>query len=579
MNVLLISPHLSPVDFEHHGRLEFPRSLAVLASALRFAGHDAAILDMPALDLWAPNLPAILRDRRPELVGLPVHGSPAMPIAARHFRYIKEALPGVPVVVGGLVPSILGTELFKTLPEPDFLVLNDGEQTLVELADALENGADLRGIPGLISRIGDRLFEGPQRPLARELDRFGMPSYDLLPMDRYREEGAPVWLETKRGCPYRCRFCSVNTPSSYGVVRFRNPETCVDEIEHVVKRYGITSFAIADDTFNLKQRYANRFCDEILRRGLRIRWNIDTRADCLTRDGLDLMCRAGCQNVMMGVEVGSEEGLLSIQKGVTRQRLVEAFHMVRAAGMRPTALLITGLPGVNHVDFAETARFIQEADPFLCNIFVFHPIPGADYFHRPDTYGLNFAINKVDDWRKLHYFTEPICNTQQLTRREIIEHYVQLNYASRSYFDKTARPEALEFIARGPYPRMREQVVPVKVATDYIYYLPDGPTSKDAYNVYANVFQMTRFQYEVLLFCNGQHSLDEIVDRISRLFGLEPNTARKLVLHNLERFTERRILDPSWERPPDSQPKGIPEVAIGPAHIVSDRLTNGGAMS
>ena len=546
MKILLISPHLSPVDFEHHGRLEFPRSLVVLATALRAGGHDPTVLDTPALDLWAPQLPAMLRAWRPDLVGLPVHGSPAIPIVARHIERINEALPGVPVVVGGLVPTILGTALFATLPTPDFLVLNDGEEPLTELADALSCGADPRKIPGLISRIDGELVEGPRRELARDLGGSELPAYDLVPMARYREEGAPIWLETKRGCPYRCRFCSVNAPSSYGVVRYRDPERCVDEIAHVVERYDITRFAIADDTFNLKPRYARRFCEEILRRGLRIDWNIDTRADCLDAEMLALMSRAGCRNVMMGVEVGSDEGLLSIEKGVSRERLVEAFHMVRAAGMRPTALLITGLPGVGHVDFAATARFVQEADPHLCNIFVFHPIPGADYFHRPAHHGLSFAIETVEDWRRLHYFTEPICDTPQLTRREIIEHCVQLNYASPSYFDKTARPEALAFIAAGPYPRLRRQVVPVKVGADYVYYHPDGPTSHDTYNLYANVYRLTRFQYELLLFCNGQHSLDELADRMSRLFDLDVEPARALVRRELDRFTERRILDATW---------------------------------
>ena len=546
MKVLLVSPHLSPVDFEHHGRLEFPRSLAVLAAALRAGRHDPTVLDMPALDLWAPQLPPMLRAWGPDLVGIPVHGSPAIPIVARHIEHIKEALPRVPVVVGGLVPSVLGSGLFETLPAPDFLVLDDGEDTLTELADALGGGADPRTIPGLISRIGGEVIEGPRRALARDLDRAGLPAYDLLPMARYREEGAPIWLETKRGCPYRCRFCSVNTPSSYGVTRYRDPVRCVDEIEHVVQRYGIARFAIADDTFNLKPRYARGFCEEILRRDLRIEWNVDTRADCLDREALALMSRAGCRRVMMGVEVGSDEGLLSIQKGVSRERLVEAFHMVRAAGMRPTALLITGLPGTGHADFAATARFVQDANPDLCNIFVFHPIPGADYFHRPGQHGLRFAIEKVEDWRRLHYFTEPVCDTPQLTRREIIAHCVQLNYASPSYFDPTARPEALAFIAAGPHPRLRPQVVPVKVGTDYVYYHPDGPTSHDTYNLYANVYYLTRFQYELLLFCNGQHSVDELADRMGRLFDLDVALARERVGHELEQLRERRVLDASW---------------------------------
>jgi anaerobic magnesium-protoporphyrin IX monomethyl ester cyclase len=543
MKILLVSPHLSPVDFEHHGRLEFPRSLAVLAAAVRAGGHNPTVLDMPALNLWLPQLSPILRQCRPDLVGIPVHGSPAIPIVARHIACINDALPGTPVVIGGLVPSILGEQLFETLPSPDFIVLNDGEDTLTELADALEQGVDPRKIPGLISRIDGKMFQGPPRALDRHLDRSGVPAYDLLPMDRYRDEGAPVWLETKRGCPYRCRFCSVNTPSSYGTVRYRDPDRCVDEIEHVVQRYGITRFAIADDTFNLKPQYARKFCQEILRRGLRIEWNIDTRADCLDPDILGLMSRAGCSNVMMGVEVGSDDGLLSIQKSVSRERLIEAFHMVRAAGMRPTALLITGLPGVSQEDFVETARFIQEADPYLCNIFVFHPIPGAEYFHEPEKHGLHFSIRRAEDWRQLHYFSEPICDTPQLARREIIEHFVQLNYASASYFDKTARPEALSFLAGGPYPRLRPQVVSVKVGSDYVYYHPDGPNSHDTYNVYANVFKLTRFQYEVLLFCNGQHSIDELADRMTRLFDLDLELAQELVGQELKRFADRRIVD------------------------------------
>ena len=79
MRVLLINPHTSPVDFEHHGRLESPRSLLVLAAALRKAGHEPAILDMPALDLWVPQLAAEVAAFRPDLVGIPVHGAPSIP--------------------------------------------------------------------------------------------------------------------------------------------------------------------------------------------------------------------------------------------------------------------------------------------------------------------------------------------------------------------------------------------------------------------------------------------------------------------------------------------------------------------
>lgn len=548
MRVLLINPQTSPVDFEHHGRLEIPRSLLVLAVALRKAGHEPAILDMPALDLWVPQLPQAVEAFRPDLVGMPVHGAPAIPLVERHSQAVKAALPRVPIVVGGLVPSILGIDLFKTLLSPDFLVRGDGEETLADLADLLEAGAGTEQIPGLITRQGTELFEGPERPLERNLDRTGLPAYDLLPMDRYREEGAPVWMETKRGCPFRCRFCSVNAPSTYGKVRYRDPVACVDELQYVVERYGISDFVILDDTFNLNRRLANEFCEEIIRRELRIRWHVDTRADLLTPDALALMSRAGCTDVMMGVEVGSEDGLQAIEKGVTRERLIEAFHMVRAAGMRPTALLITGLPATTHRDFAETARFIQEANPFRCNTFVFHPIPGADYFHNREKYGLDFEIKKVEDWRKLHYFSEPICDTPNLTKREIIEHYIQLNYAADSIFDKTVRPEALAFLAGGPYPKKRERVVPVKIGNEYVYYSPEGPTSRDVYNLYANVYRTTRFQYEILLFCNGQHTVDEIVDRIAKLFELELEDARPLVWQVLDYFTDRDIIDPAWKR-------------------------------
>jgi radical SAM superfamily enzyme YgiQ (UPF0313 family) len=571
MRVVLINPQTSPVDFEHHGRLEMPRSLIVLAAMLRQSGHDPLIVDMPALDLWVPNLPSVVRDLRPGLVGFPVWAAPVIPVVHRHILSLKAALGNIPTVVGGLVASILGPDLLHTLTSVDFVVVGDGEETLCELARALEIGASTGTIPGLITRRGTDFLAGPERPLEMNIDRVGLPAYDLIPMHAYREQQAPIWLETKRGCPFRCRFCSVNAPSTYGRARFRDPAKCVDEIQHVFEHYRIRDFVILDDTFNLSRRHAVAFCEEIIRRDLDIRWHVDTRADHLDPESLELMKAAGCTDIMMGVEVGSEDGLRAVRKDVSRERLLETFHMVRAAGMRAVALLITGLPTSTHADLPDTARWIQEAKPHRCNIFVFHPIPGADYFHHPKDYGLNFEITHVDDWRGLNYFSEPVCATPNLTRREIIEHYVSLNYAADSTFDRVARPSELAFLAKGPYPRKREVLIPMKVGGDYVYYLPDGPKSRLADNLYANVFRMTRFQYEMLLFCNGQHSVEEIAERMARLFDFDVESSLALTRQLLERFAALRMIEP-WPAAAPLEPeqeRGEGAVAPGESNVVA----------
>jgi hypothetical protein len=277
---------------------------------------------------------------------------------------IKQRCPGAVVALfGSVVTSLLHRiERDKAI---DFAILGEPDTPTVELME----GAPLAEIAGIMYRNGNGWSRNAERPAERDLDKLPFPRWDVMPIDRYiipksSVSGQRPFLPmlTSRGCPYGCSYCPY--PVGQGLKwRFRSPTNVVDEMEHLVRDFHVEHILFRDPMFSLQQKRVVAICEEILRRGLEVEWKCETRVDCLDKETIEIMARAGCRGINFGVESTDPE----IQKGVHRKPILTSeftskVEICRANGIATFAFFIVGLPGdtlhtiLNSIDFAVRIR-------------------------------------------------------------------------------------------------------------------------------------------------------------------------------------------------------------------------------
>jgi anaerobic magnesium-protoporphyrin IX monomethyl ester cyclase len=361
MKVLLINPFVERMHRELAYAENFrpPLGLAYCAAVLEAAGHEVRILDALVLGMRGPALARELRGFGPELVGLSVY-SPTRYEAFRTAALVRATLgPRVPVVVGGPHVSVTAEDTLRHVPAIDFVVVGEGEETLLELVQRLEAGEDPLGVAGLVGRDGEDLVEGPPRGNVERLDELPRPARHLLPMRRYgtrmpSTDLACTTLLSSRGCPARCTFCTRDWFSRQ--TRMHSPDYMLAEIEEVSARWGLRGFIFQDDTFTLNKRRIFELCEELRRRDLGVRWLATTRVDCLSRELMQAMKDAGCRVLTFGAESMNPETLRWLKKGFTVEQVRQAVAWAREVGLTVRCSYLVGIGEETEEDLRRSIR-------------------------------------------------------------------------------------------------------------------------------------------------------------------------------------------------------------------------------
>jgi anaerobic magnesium-protoporphyrin IX monomethyl ester cyclase len=279
-------------------------------------------------------------------------------------REIRAALPtGAIALIGPAVPSLL--RRVKDDPTIDFAILGEPDGPAADLMD----GRELASISGLMYRVDGEWRTNAERPFERALDTLPFPRWDLMPVEKYvipksSTAGHARFLPmlSSRGCPFGCSYCPY--PVGQGLKwRYRSPQNVVDEMEHLVRNFGVEYILFRDPMFSAKEKRVVEICEEIVRRGLKVKWKCETRVDCLEDETIAAMARAGCAGLNFGVESIDPE----IQKGVHRKPIFErdfirVVNSCRRHGIATFAFFVVGLPGdtlatiLNSISFAVRIR-------------------------------------------------------------------------------------------------------------------------------------------------------------------------------------------------------------------------------
>jgi len=289
------------------------------------------------------------------------------------------------IIIGGPHTSVG----YDDIPDyVDYIVIGEGEKTII---DIIENG------------VKSRIIKGEK---VKDLDSIPFTSWNQFIFRPYLwthhglKNTYPIYtMNTSRGCPFDCQFCSVK--SIWGkTYRYMSAERIIEEIKHLIKFYGAQGIYFREDHFTLNRKRTIEFCELLLRENISIKWLCETRVESLDDYELQkLMYKAGCRFFYIGVESGSQRMLDFYQKGETVEQFIKAFDIAKKAGIKSYASFIVGFPSETPEDIKLTETLIKRLSPDFVGRNIFVGIPGSELYN----YILNNNLYDYIDQNKIIY--------------------------------------------------------------------------------------------------------------------------------------------------------------------------------
>jgi len=269
----------------------------------------------------------------------------------------------------------------------DFVLLGEGEQSLLELINYLENNQNIEEVAGIAFKSKNETLKTPKREVLKNLDYLPQPAWDLIDMKTYEK----IWrkkhgyfginIATTRGCPYKCNWCA--KPIYGNRYNSRSPENVVDEIELLVKKYKADYFWVCDDIFGLKPGWVQKFSHLLKEKDLKIKFKIQSRVDLLLKeDTIDALVEAGLHEVWVGAESGSQKILDAMDKGTQVSQIYEATKLLKLKGVRVAFFIQFGYLGETKNDIEATFKMLEDLMPDDIGVSVSYPLPGTGFYDK-----------------------------------------------------------------------------------------------------------------------------------------------------------------------------------------------------
>jgi anaerobic magnesium-protoporphyrin IX monomethyl ester cyclase len=371
-----------------------PLGTLYAAALLRQYGISVAVFDS-MLEDPETGFPASLRQHRPRVVAVYEDNFNFLSkMCLTRMRQVTYKMAetskafGASIVVNGSDSSDHVEEYLKR--GADFVLLGEAEWTLLELARSLTGRVSLppeeiRGL-AFIPPDSDRVFRTPPRPLMKDIDSLPNPARDLVDIERYRQAWKSAHgffslnLVASRGCPYHCNWCA--KPIYGQTFHVRSPEQVAAEMRELKRVYGAEHLWFADDIFGLRTNWIVELADQAERIGAEVAFKMQSRVNFMTKENVEALKRAGCQEVWMGVESGSQKILDAMEKGSRVEEIIQARQILREHGIRACYFLQFGYPGEDWQDIQMTIDLVRRTRPDDIGVSVSYPLPGTKFYDR-----------------------------------------------------------------------------------------------------------------------------------------------------------------------------------------------------
>jgi radical SAM superfamily enzyme YgiQ (UPF0313 family) len=388
MNVLLVRPvsFWMPIVIP-------PFGFGYIATSLRKYGYNVSILDCVKENYDYHSFERYIKKNSFDVIGFQLFTADFVSVK-KSIEIIKNIDKNQVIVVGGAHPSCTPKTILNDLEDIDYAFWGEAERGFPELLDQIsynKGKENFSNISGLIYKDSEATHAEPcykiNRPYFEEnLDKLGMPAWDLIPPDSYppsphgviakRLPTAPISIT--RGCPYPCTFCAAKTVTGRKL-RCRSIDNVIDEIKLLHREYNVREIHIEDDNFTLKKDLVVDFCNSLVEEKLDISWACPNgvRLDTLDFNLLKIMKKSGCYSFAVGIESGSERVLKHMKKKLSLDLIKEKIELCSKVGIRTTGFFIVGYPVETKEDILKTIRFAKSAKLDRAEFANFMPLPGT----------------------------------------------------------------------------------------------------------------------------------------------------------------------------------------------------------
>ncbi len=368
-----------------------PLGTLYAVSVLREAGHDVEFFDnnlvehhseiYRSIDQFSPELLVIYDDGFNYLTKMCL--SKMQDAGFDIIQYAKSKS------ITTICNSSDSTDHFSTYHKKgaDYVIHGEGEETLIELVSVLSANLSVAKIQGIsYATDGDAVKTLP-RKVKKDLDALPRPAWGDVAMEDYRA----IWMKhhgyfalnqaTTRGCPYKCNWCA--KPIYGNRYNSRSPKNVIDELEYLVKQFGVNYFWMCDDIFGLKPGWVQAFRDERAERNLDFQYKIQSRADLLLQDdNLDALADSGAHEIWIGAESGSQRILDAMDKGTTVDQIHTATKKLKSRNVRVAFFLQFGYLTETWNEVKQTINMVMELMPDDIGISVSYPLPGTKFYDK-----------------------------------------------------------------------------------------------------------------------------------------------------------------------------------------------------
>lgn len=364
-----------------------PLGLMYVAAVLEKAGHAVQIYD--ADPEYHDTIVQEIKEFDPDLIGLGFL-TVGYQRALNLMNKMKKEMPEKTYCGGGVHPTVKPTETINEFGF-DFIVVGEGEDTIIEACEKLQDNKSLDGIKGVMYRNNGSIIDNGKREMIKDLDRIPFPARHLIDMSPYLMPPGIIrgyatqnqtTIVTSRGCPFKCIYCGSH--NIFGRrTRRRSVKNVIDEIEHLYKAYDIKGIYYCDDTFTLSPKWVREYCEELKRRNLDIKWAGQSRVDQTDRDLMKLMKDSGLVQLDFGVESGSEKILKVLGKGGAGDRtdqIKHSFNLCNELDIRTLATFIIGNPEETKEDIDQSFNLAKEIEADYTAFYFLTPYPGTDIY-------------------------------------------------------------------------------------------------------------------------------------------------------------------------------------------------------
>lgn len=314
-----------------------------------------------------------------------------------NLKAVKAKFPHIKTIVGGPDVTYNLKNYLKT--GFDFAVIGEGEQTMLELCEAIQNNTSFEQIGGIAYLNESKVTQTDAREKIKQLAELPFPDRKGLEIENYLS----VWkkhhgkrtlnISTQRGCPYTCKWCST---AVYGQSYRRNsPQRVVEEILHLKKEFNVEALWFVDDVFTVSHKWIEQLHAEFQKNNLVIPFECITRAERLNEVVLHQLKEMGCFRIWIGAESGSQKIIDKMDRRVELKTVQEMMNNTQELGMEAGTFIMVGYPEENHEDILATYQHIRACNPDLLTITKAYPIKGTGLYTE-----IEGTITQPANWEK-----------------------------------------------------------------------------------------------------------------------------------------------------------------------------------